>query len=284
MRVVLVYNNASGGKYTLAKLRQLCRDNNITITYSFTVRQLGSPKLAQLVRRGVIIMAVGGDGTMNSVARLMIDSPSLLLPLPGGTLNHFVRDLGMKGSLEELLSHSDKTKETTVDVGYVNEELFLNNSSLGLYPFTLLDRKRSNPLVTKWAAALYAGLRQLIVFRRHSMIIDGAKIRSPFVFVGNNRYNITSSLIPQRTKLTAGVLTVIVASSASRWRLVRAGINVMRGTVSHLDDFTVQTRKSVVVYTHASQLPVSFDGEVKYVSSPFTYSSRPKSLRVLVIK
>lgn len=284
MRVVLIYNNSSGGRYTLQKLRRICHENDIVISYNFTVRQLNSPKLAALIQQGVIIMAVGGDGTMNSVARLVVDSPSTLLPLPGGTLNHFVRDLGMNGTVEELVSGSKKASEQVVDVGYVNEELFLNNSSLGLYPFSLLERKKDRPLLTKWTAALYAGLWQLIVFRRHRLVIDGKQVRSPFIFIGNNVYDITSSLIPQRKKLNKAVLTVMIATSRSRWHLVRAGFNIVRGKVNHLDDFSVSKRKNIDIYTSSQALPVSYDGEVKHLASPFYYRSHPKSLKVLVIK
>jgi len=284
MRVVLIYNTSSGGRYTLARMRRICRENSIAIDYSFTARQLGSPKLAQLIKRGVTVMAIGGDGTMNGAANLIVDSPSLLLPLPGGTLNHFVRDLGMTGSVEDIISRIEKAREQKVDVGYVNDQLFLNNSSLGLYPFSLLDRKSSSKRLTKWVAAVYAGVRQLVVFRRHRLIIDGKKIRSPFVFVGNNLYDISLSLIPGRTELNSGVLTVMVASSRSRWHLVRAGFNIARGKVSHLDDFSLEKRKSIDIYTHKTTLPVSFDGEVKYLSSPFYFRTQPACLRVLVIK
>lgn len=179
MKVVLLYNSASGGRYSLAKLRKICRANDIAITYSFTIKQKDSKKLAQLVKRGVTLMAVGGDGTINSAARLVVNTPSKLLPLPGGTLNNFVRDLEMRGSVEELLAQSKNTSEKIVDVAYVNDELFLNNSSLGFYPLTLLDRKRSSQFLEKWTVATYAAIRQLVAFRRLRIVIDGSKIRSP---------------------------------------------------------------------------------------------------------
>lgn len=284
MRIVVVYNNASGGKYTLARIRRICRENGVTISYSFTVKQLSSPKLTQLVKRGVTVAAVGGDGTINSVARLVVGTRSVLLPLPGGTLNHFVRDLGMNGSVDELMLRIGKARERKVDVGYVNDELFLNTSSLGLYPFALLDRKNGNRFFGKWMLATLTTLRQLMLFHRHSLVIDGKKINSPFVFVGNNVYDIASSLIPQRTKMTGSILTVMVATSRSRWHLIRAGFNVVRGRVSHLDDFYVSKRKTVDIYTHADSLPVSFDGEVKHLEPPFRYRSESGALRVLVIK
>src|SRR5690242_13805235 len=105
----------------------MLRKYDIKLDYSFTVKQLSSRKLSSLVRSGCMVMAVGGDGTLNAVARLLVGTPSVLLPLPGGTFNHFIRDLGMSSDVEENLSHIKRGKKKKIDVAYVNDQLFLNN-------------------------------------------------------------------------------------------------------------------------------------------------------------
>lgn len=284
MKVVLIYNSRSGSNYDERSLRQLFRRHRVTIDYSFSMDQLSSAKLTSLIAKGVTIAAVGGDGTLNAVARKIVGTPSVLLPLPGGTFNHFVRDLGMSVTLEDTLSNVKKGRQKTIDVGYVNDELFLNNSNLGLYPFSLIERKATKRLVGKWLAALLSAIDQLTVFRRHKLVIDGRKVRSPFVFVGNNVYDIQKSLIPQRTSLSRGVLTVMVATSESRRALARAVFDVLKGDVSHRDDFSLSRRKSMSVYSHRSTLPVSFDGEVKRLATPLEYRIAPKCLNVWVVK
>lgn len=284
MKVVLVYNSRSGGRYELRPLRAAFRRHHVGIDYTFSVDQLGSAKLKSLIDKGVTIAAVGGDGTLNAVARLIVGTPSALLPLPGGTFNHFVRDLGMSPRYEETLARIEQAHRRTIDVGYVNDELFLNNSNLGLYPFSLIERKAAKRLVGKWLAALLSAVDQLIVFRRHKLVIDGQKVRSPFVFVGNNIYDIRSSLIPQRTSFSRGVLTIMVATSVSRRALARAVFDVLRGDVSHREDFTLSQRRTMTIYSHRGRLPVSFDGEVKRLATPLEYTVRPKSLDVWVVK
>mgnify|MGYP000877287306 CR=1 FL=1 len=284
MNVILVYNVGSGSNYDLRSLRQAFRRHNVKIDYTFSMDQLSSRKLSQLIQKGVTVAVVGGDGTLNAVARLVVDTPSIMLPLPGGTFNHFIRDLGMSPRYEDTLARLDEAHVRTIDVGYVNDELFLNNSNLGLYPFSLIERKAAKRVVGKYPAAILSALDQLTVFRRHRLVIDGQKVRSPFVFVGNNIYDIKRSLIPQRTSFTRGVLTVMVATSVSRRALARAVFDVLKGDVSHRDDFTLSRRKSVTIYSHRSSLPVSFDGEVKRLKSPLTYTSRPRCLNVLVVK
>ena len=284
MNVVLIYNQKSGGRFTLKQIKRLFKDNGLTVSYSFTIQQLGSRKLANLLKKGVTVAAIGGDGTMNAVARQIVGTKSKLLPLPGGTLNHFVGDLGMPKTVEEVLKNIANVKEQVIDVGYVNNELFVNNSSLGLYPFTLIDRKSASKRLSKWVAASHAALNQLIRFRRLRFVIDGEKIRSPFVFVGNNHYDIAASLIPQRTNLKEGILTVMVATSSSRFSLIRAAFATLKGDVSGIDDFKLQQRKDLTVYSPRKVTPVSFDGEVKHLSFPLEYRIAPKSLTVLVVK
>lgn len=284
MKVVVIYNPASGSQYSLKRIRQLFKQSGVAIDYSFTIKQLSSQKLAGLVKRGVTVAVVGGDGSLNSVARLLVGTKSVLLPLPGGTFNHFIRDLGMPPTVEEAMASIDNGEVHAIDVAYVNDELFLNNSNIGLYPFSLIERKATKRLIGKWMAAGLSIFDQLSLFRRHSLVIDGEKIKSPFVFVGSNHYDIKQSLIPRRTGFTRGVLTVMIATSRSRSALVRAIFAVLRGNVSHRDDFTLSYRKTLSIYSHRSSIPVSFDGEVKRLSTPLVYRIEPKKLKVLVIK
>lgn len=284
MNVVLIYNRASGSEYSLTHLRKLCKQAGIGIDYSFTVTQLSSRKLRQLIDKGVTVAVVGGDGTLNAAARLLIDTPSTLLPLPGGTFNHFVRDLGVPPTVEEALACIAHGTSQRIDVGFVNDELFLNNSNLGLYPFSLIERKSTKKLVGKWIAAGLSIFDQLSLFRRHTLVIDGTKVKSPFVFVGNNAYDIKQSLIPRRTGFTKGVLTVMIATSGSRLALIRAIFAVMKGDVTHVDDFEVSERKQLTIYSHRKRIPVSLDGEVRHMQPPLRYGVRTKCLRVFVAK
>ncbi|MBC7512694.1 hypothetical protein H7142_03490 [Candidatus Saccharibacteria bacterium] len=284
MKVVVVYNPASGSGYTLRKIKELFRQQNISVDYSFTIKQLSSQKLTSLIKRGVTVAVVGGDGSLNSVARLLVGSKSVLFPLPGGTFNHFIRDLGMPPTVEESINAFDTARVISVDVAYVNDELFLNNSNLGLYPFSLIERKTTKKFLGKYTAAALSIFDQLSLFRRHIIVIDGEKIKSPFVFVGNNNYDIQQSLIPRRTSIDGGILTVMIASSASRRALIRAIFSVLKGSVAHLEDFSMSRRKELTIYSSRATIPVSYDGEVKRLASPLTYRINQKCLKVLIAK
>ncbi|HCF59820.1 MAG TPA: hypothetical protein DFS52_17735, partial [Myxococcales bacterium] len=80
----------------------------------------------------------GGDG---SVARALADRDKALGVLPLGTLNHFGRELGMPSGLESSVHAIAHGKVRQVEVGEVNGRVFVNNSSIGLYPRALKLRE-----------------------------------------------------------------------------------------------------------------------------------------------
>lgn len=281
MKVVLVYNDKSGSAMPLRELKRLFKQAGHSVEYSFGISQLRSRKLATLITDGATIAAVGGDGTLNSVARLLVGTQARLLPLPGGTFNHFVRDVLRSVDMQEILANAGTFKSKKLDVGMVNEELFLNNSNIGMYPFSLSERKRTKRYLGKWIAALLSASDQLILFRRHRLSIDGVKVRSPFVFVGNNKYDAEATIVPQRNRLDEGVVCLMVATSPSRLRLIRTLIEVLRGNIKQNTDFEISVKKKITIDTHRSSLPVSFDGEVKRLVPPLIYSSNARALNVL---
>lgn len=283
MNVVLVHNAQSGSAKDIRALTSMLRSSGVSVTHSFSIKELESEHYGSLVHRGVIVMAVGGDGTLNAAARTIVGTKSTLLPMPGGTFNHFVRDLGMAPTIEDNLARLHHAHQVRIDVGYVNGELFLNNSNIGLYPFSIAERQRTKKLLGKWAAAVLSAVDQLVRFKLYELTIDGDRFRTPFVFVGNNRFDISKSLIPERSKLNDGVLTVMIAPTRSRAGFFKALLSVLRGDVSGPESMNVQTRTSLLVESNRPTIVVSYDGEVTRVETPLRYSVEPKALKVMVV-
>src|ERR1051325_157929 len=89
-----------------------------------------------------VIVAAGGDGTVNSVASAVVESDKILGILPLGTLNHFARDLKIPFDLEAAAKTIVAGHVTRIDVAEVNNRIFVNNSSLGLYPIIVREREK----------------------------------------------------------------------------------------------------------------------------------------------
>src|SRR4051812_49788191 len=88
------------------------------------------------------LVAGGGDGTINTAASQLVDGDIPLGVIPLGTLNHFAKDLGIPLELEGAAKVVLDGSVCRVDVGEVNGRVFLNNSSLGMYPAIVRLRDR----------------------------------------------------------------------------------------------------------------------------------------------
>src|SRR6476620_8329924 len=113
-----------------------------------------------------ILGAAGGDGTINAVASVALERNKPLAVVPLGTLNHFAKDIGVQTELAEAAAAISLGYLKSVDVGEVNGQIFLNNSSIGLYPHIVHSRERQQERLGrgKWRAAFSSAVQ---MFRRH---------------------------------------------------------------------------------------------------------------------
>jgi len=236
------------------------------------------------------VVAGGGDGTINAVASALAGSEARLGVLPLGTLNHFAKDLGIPLTLEDAVRNVFTGRPLAVDVGEVNGRLFLNNSSLGIYPrIVRLREAHERKGVRKWIAfakALSYVLRHpRSIYLRLKIDDEHARARkTPFVFVGNNRYEISGLSIGKRAGLTDGRIWICQAPTADRWGLFRLTLRALAGWIRDSDLEAAEAREVWIDLRHDArrETDVSTDGEVARMAAPFHYRSRPGALTVIV--
>ena len=248
--------------------------------------------IEELAKRAVAagaerVVAAGGDGTVSTVAGALAGSPSALGVIPLGTLNHFARDLGIPLDVAAAVVTTLEGRERLIDAAEVNGRLFLNNSSIGLYPAMVHRRTQQQRRLGrgKWPAMLWAAHT---VLRRHpfmdlTLAVDGARHRrrTPFVFVGNNVYEMEGFDIGRRTQLDAGLLSVYLTQRVGRRRLLGLALRALAGRIKQARDFEATTAARLRIDSRHKRLLVSTDGEVASFDLPLEYRIRPRALRVL---
>jgi YegS/Rv2252/BmrU family lipid kinase len=234
-----------------------------------------------------IVAAGGGDGTINAVASTLVGTDTVLGVLPLGTLNHFAKDLGIPLKLEDAVRTLFEGKTATIDVAEINGKVFLNNSSLGLYPRIVRQReahqKRGLP---KWIALLPA---LFYVARNHSSLylrlkVDDAQAefrKTPFIFIGNNKYELAGLQIGKRNSLAGARLWICKAPDATRGGLLRLTLRALAGRLKD-QDLEATEAKEAWIETGSRHVHVSTDGEVLTMEGPLHYKSRPQALKVIV--
>jgi len=249
-------------------------------------------EVARLARQAVqdkwtVIVAGGGDGTVNTVASQVIGTDKILGILPLGTFNHFARDLKIPAELELAAQAFVSGRTINVDVGEVNSRIFLNNSSLGLYPTIVSEREKKQRLgAGKWPAFVWAAVAAL---RRYPFLdvrlsADGKEFRrrTPFVFIGNNEYQMERLNIGVRECLDQGRLSLYITNRTSRWGLIRLACRALCGRLREDKDFLALCTKEARIQTRRKRLRVAFDGEVDVMETPLHYRVAPGALRVIV--
>lgn len=281
MKIVIVYNPKSGSALSKQELRKKCTAAGIEIETFVAIKDGFERKLALHIKQGEYIAAVGGDGTISAVAGQVARTKAVLVPLPGGTLNHFTKDLGIPQDVDKALKRLKTRRVRTIDIASLDGTFFINNSSMGLYPASLRDREDLEPMTGKWPAAIAASFRALIRFKTYHVTIDKRSFRTPFIFVGNNRYSLNSFGGTERSSLEKGVLTVYAAKTQSRFRLLKIALFALVGKAKQLPEFDEFHTKSLMIETKSPKLSVSHDGEVSKFASPLTYKVHANALKVL---
>ena len=295
-RVAVVLNAGSGdgsAEQAAALLATLFSE----VGYEFRIDLLkAGDDLPKAIDRAIadkvdIIVAGGGDGTVNSVVNAIAGHDITLGVLPLGTLNHFARDLGLPIVMEEAARVIVAGHTTQIDVGEVNGRLFVNNSSVGLYPriVQLRERYRASG-VEKWVVAAWATLRVTHQQKPLRMKIEAAGRdavgMTPLVFIGNNEYRMAGFDAGSRESLRGGKLALYVVKGAGRWQLFQLVWRILAGTATESGALAMATALDATIDVpfddRVTQLPVAVDGEVTTLDLPLRYAIRPGALRVIV--
>jgi diacylglycerol kinase family enzyme len=217
---------------------------------------------------------------------VLIDHPAELAVLPGGTLNHFARDLGIPTDLPGAAQVIAQGKAHRVDLAEMNGRIFINNSAIGLYPLMVLDREAQQRRLgrSKRLALLIASARTLLRYGHQRLTLtvndQEARVETPLLFVGNNDYRLEMPGAGTREALDDGKLCVLVMRSKSRSGFVAAGLRALLGRSRSDDMVRIENVDRLRVDARRSVLAVSLDGEVSRLSPPLHYSIRKKALNV----
>ncbi|MEI8294085.1 MAG: diacylglycerol kinase family protein [bacterium] len=238
---------------------------------------------AEAVRDGVeVIIAAGGDGTLNEVVNGIGGAPVSLGILPVGTMNVFAAELGIPhGNLERAWRIVQEGKIVSVDQPMANDTRFLQLAGVGLdaevVRKTTADSKRAlGPL------SYLLTLVQVAAHKPARVVLEseGGHVREgSFALIGNGRLYGGPFPVFKRASLYDGLLDVLVFQNQSHWDVVRYFQAIAFGTHPELPDVEYFQTSSLKV-TSTGDIPIELDGEVAGVL-PCSFSLESPKLRVI---
>ena len=233
------------------------------------------------------VLVAGGDGTIATAAAALIESPAELAVLPGGTLNHFAKDHGISTVAAEAVTLASSASSRGVDVGMVNDRIFLNTSSVGAYVRFVRVRESLERTFGYRIASTLAAFRILFTLRRMGveLMVNGQKrmYRTPLVFIGVGERGLQVPQLGQRLPDGQRGLHVMIVRGRSRARLLALGLAaVARGMDSFsrtpefesfvVDELRIDMRGMGVV---------AVDGEIVHLTAPLRYRLHRDALSVV---
>ncbi len=241
------------------------------------------------------VVAVGGDGTINTVAQAAHAAGCIMGVIPDGTFNYFAREHGVPSETAEAICWLLNAHPQPVQISAINERVFLVNASLGLYPDLLQDRETWKARFGRSrVVALTAGLNTLLrAQRRLTLHVEWKQqtrdLRTLTLFVGNNQLQLEQLGLAGDATLaegpTDGHVTAVILKPVGTLNML--GL-ILRGSLGRLGDASGVERvvcESLVVKPErlrsGRKMKVAFDGEVGWMSAPLTIRVLPEPLWLL---
>jgi diacylglycerol kinase family enzyme len=251
------------------------------------------PQLTQKVvarhqdKTGIIVVA-GGDGTLNAVAQALMHGKTPLGIIPLGTFNYVARALGIPLNPLEAAHEVLYGRHHTIHVGCVNQYIYLNNASIGLYPRLIEQRESDNHRFGRFRfVAKISGFVSLM--REHQklklkLIVDGQvkPIESPMVFFGNNQLQFKDYRMNLAECAAQGKLAVVAITEVTKTQILKLIARLQLGTFERAPEVTVFCAESIRIESKARQMKVAIDGEITYMQTPLHFSVAHCALTVIV--
>lgn len=240
---------------------------------------------AALARQASLVIAWGGDGTVNEVASELAFRDVTLGIIPSGSGNGLSRELRIPFDPAKAFHIAFSGRERLIDAGELDGRLFFNIGGLGL-DARVAHEFASNGLVRRgFARYLEIAARELFSFvpDDHTIVADGVatQSRALLIALANGRQYGNGAVIAPRAKLDDGKLDVVVVGHRSPMAILLQAPMLFAGRVGDLPRVTMTPAVTVEI-TSARPVLYHVDGEPFVGGASVSARARPQALRVRV--
>jgi len=280
--------NPFSGVSKKSNLEQLVNQELDTNKFNFEICYTNAPNhatelcVSALKADFDIIGVVGGDGTVNEVAKAMLHQHKALVVMPGGSGNGFAMHLGMGRDMQKAIRMINTAKEHVIDTAYANGEFFINVAGIGF------DGKICNVIQNETKRGMQVYFKSMFKeghkfpFLNAQIEVDGKMIKGDFISITAANasmfgYNFT---IAPDAELTDGLLDLVLIKKVKRYKYYLNAWRFLNKSI--LSTSFVQTfkGKEIKISTDKST-DYQIDGEGKGTIRNLEISINPASVRIL---
>ncbi|MDQ8975340.1 diacylglycerol/lipid kinase family protein [Acinetobacter johnsonii] len=235
-----------------------------------------------------VVVAAGGDGTLNAVASKLMgtDIPMGILPL--GTFNYVARVLNIPLDLLDAAKAIGEGQPRSVHVAQLNQHIYLNNASLGLYPLFIQKREQFNKHFGRFPLHAYTSALDVLIRDRKELKleveVDGQRypVKTPLIFFGNNQLQLAEMKLRIAEAAEAGKVAGVVVAKSDKRTLFKTLWQLIKGNLDQASDVYSFAADEVIVHSKRNKLTVAVDGEIVTMTPPLKITIRKHALNIMV--
>ncbi len=295
-RVIVIMNKGSGrqdGQSRIEKISTRFADHGIQVDF---IEFKPGDKLQKVAfdaaKRSpeATIIACGGDGTISGVATGLSGTGSQMGIIPAGTFNYYARSLDLPEVVEDAVDVIAQGHTRPTDLAKINDQVFLNNASIGAYAAILQTREG---IYKKWgrsrAIAYWSVVKALATLRaplRLTVTVDGKSFnhRTPMVFAVSNAFQLHEMGLSGEDVIAHGGMVLLIAPDTNRWGLLKHALAIALGIARQKTDYEMHCGNEITLEMPHRARPVARDGELTSMKGPFKLYITRQALNLIVPK
>jgi diacylglycerol kinase family enzyme len=286
---VLLNSRSGTATLTSAQLRERLETLGYDVTIDDDHRRPFPARLRNARQSAAdILVAAGGDGTVTAVADVAAETDRPLLVVPFGTANLLARDLALPLDIDSWLAALPDFVERRIDLGRVNDRLFLHKVVIGFVPGIAAAREKIRGVEAIGARLAFLGYAMRRILRARRIALELTRDGEPphidrlqAVAIANNHYDEAFGHFFSRATLDGGHLSVYKLQSITPLKAVALALGVFLGRWQDDAALTIETAETLVIRSRRKRLKVMLDGEVETMLTPLSFSVEKQKLRVL---
>lgn len=286
MKTKIIVNPISGrGKQKNIEKLLVKHLNKIKFKYdvSFTQKHLHAKEIAkQAVKDNYqIIIAVGGDGTVNEVASELVDTNVILAIIPAGSGNGLALHLGMERRIEKSIQQLNNANTHQIDTATANSMPFFNVSGIGFDAhianlfLNLKSRGFSNYIKLIAKEIFYKAKQYNICYEGKEKRLEAVLIS----FANASQYGNNFKIAP-KANIKDGKLDFVIVKDIPRWKIPLFLFNIARGKIEQSEYVSIVQSEEMKI--KSSDSIIHLDGEPKNIDGTLEIKVKQNSLNILI--
>lgn len=286
-RILFIVNPFSGVGHKKSIEEHLKKTLDAT-KFRFDLKYTEGPHHAtQLSSEGLkngykIIVAVGGDGTVNEVGRPLVGSDAILGIIPSGSGNGLARHLHIPMITDHAIAVINRMNVRKIDTVIANDQFFLSIAGVGFDAFVAKkfarQRRRGFFKYAQIAIWEYFGYRP----QKFSLVVDGKKIKRKALFISlanSDQFGYNTSIAPQ-ARIDDGMIDICIMKKIPLWKTIFLAPLLFMRKIDRSP--YVEIIRAREVDLKQKKKHINLDGESVKLSKRLHIKVVPRSLSVLV--